>query len=65
MYNFIWDIAQWYALHFGKRIETTFEDKIGYCILNRFNNTIWFVPYDKSYEFGGYEGNIKVKDFKG
>lgn len=65
IYNIKWNIAQKKALK-GQKIETVYDNAPGYVILNKFNYTLWFYPYNKKYySCKGYWGNdIKIADFE-
>lgn len=56
----IWNIFQFFAIHFGKKVKcfSPLFNKEGVSCVNRWNNTEWFIPNDKSFSYGS-DPNLK------
>ena len=54
LFNFTWDIFQFFCYHFGKKKEcySPYFKKEGKCFVNAFNKTVWFIPNDHSFQYG-------------
>lgn len=54
LYNLTWDIFQFFCYHFGKKEKcySPYFKKEGKCFVNVFNKTVWFIPNDRSFQYG-------------
>lgn len=59
-YEIVWKIAQYWGYHYGKHEENVIiNGKNGFLFENSLNKTIWFHPYDNSFD---YSNTVSLKE---